>query len=93
MQLTLKVTDQNGQYQVDTTLFTVVLWERKNKRKASDLAAGIGYEDLCFFAYESCKQQGITVPPSLDEYIRKLVSVEVVADDANPTEAEVSAAL
>lgn len=90
MQLRLKVTDQSNTYEVETSLFTIVSWERKYKRKASDLAQGIGYEDLCFFAYEGCKQQGITVPPSLDEYIRRLLSVEVVSNDANPTEAEVT---
>lgn len=86
MQLRLKVTDQSNTYEVDTTLFTIVSWERKYKRKASDLAQGIGYEDLCFFAYEGCKQSGITVPPSLDEYIRRLRSVEVISNDANPTD-------
>lgn len=86
MQLRLKVTDQSNTYEVETTLFTIVSWERKYKRKASDLAQGIGYEDLCFFAYEGCKQSGITVPPSLDEYIRRLRSVEVISNDANPTD-------
>lgn len=90
MQLRLKVTDQSNTYEVETTLFTIVSWERKYKRKASDLSTGIGYEDLCYFAYEGCKQQGITVPPSLDEYIKRLMSVEVVSSDANPTEAEVT---
>ena len=90
MQLKLKVTDQNGTYEVETTLFTIVSWERRYKRKASDLSQGIGYEDLCFFAYEGCKQTGITVPPTLDDYIKKLVNVEVVANDANPTPAEVT---
>lgn len=90
MQLRLQVTDQSNTYEVETSLFTIVSWERKYKRKASDLAAGIGYEDLCYFAYEGCKQSGITVPPSLDEYIKRLKSVEVVSSDANPTEAEVT---
>lgn len=90
MQLRLKVTDQSNTYEVETTLFTIVSWERKYKRKASDLGNGIGYEDLCYFAYEGCKQSGIMVPPSLDEYIKRLVSVEVVSSEANPTEAEVT---
>ena len=90
MQLRLKVTDQSNTYEVETSLFTIVSWERKYKRKASDLANGIGYEDLCFFAYECAKQSGVMVPPSLDEYIKRLVAVEVVSNDANPTEAEVT---
>jgi len=90
MQLTLKVTDKDSTYEVQTSLFSIVLWERKYKRKASDLAQGIGYEDLCFFAYEGCKQAGITVPATLDEYIKRLQLVEVVGDEGNPTEAEVT---
>ena len=43
MQLTLKVIFIDGNaYEVDTNLMTIVNWERKYKRKASDMAAGIG---------------------------------------------------
>ena len=89
MQLKLKVTDKDTAYEVETSLYTVVLWERKFKRKAADLGEGIGYEDLCFFAYEGCKQSGITVPATFDDYIKRLKSVEVVEDTpANPSQAE-----
>lgn len=91
MQLKLKVTDKDTVYEVETSLYTVVLWERKFKRKASDLSDGIGYEDLCFFAFEGCKQSGITVPATFDDYIKRIKNVEVVEDLApNPSEAEVT---
>jgi hypothetical protein len=44
-------------------------------------------EHLAFLAIEGAKQNGITVPAVFDDYIKKLVSVEVVSEDtANPTE-------
>ena len=88
MQLTLKVemTDGNG-FEVTTNLFTVVSWERKFKRKASDMAAGIGIEDLLFLAHTAAKDNGVTVPLMFDDFIKKAKSVEVVSQaDAGPTE-------
>jgi hypothetical protein len=55
MKLDLKVTTAETSYVVSTNLFVIVAWERKYKRKASDLASGIGVEDLAFMAFESCK--------------------------------------
>jgi hypothetical protein len=38
-------------------------------------------------AFESCKLNGITVPAIFDDYVKKLVAIEVVTDEAtNPTE-------
>jgi hypothetical protein len=43
-------------------------------------------EHLAFLAYEGAKQSNITVPLTFDDYIRKLVSVDVVEEEAtNPT--------
>jgi len=88
MQLKLKINTGDGDYEVSTNLYVIVTWERKFKRKASDLASGgIGMEDLAFMAYEATKQQGITVPAMFDDFIKRLVTLEVVeADGANPTE-------
>jgi hypothetical protein len=72
---------------VTTNLFTVITWERKYKRRAGDLAAGIGAEDLAFLAYEASKAAGITVPLVFDDYAKKIVSLEVVSqEDQNPTQ-------
>jgi hypothetical protein len=89
MKLKLKVSTAEGEYTVDTNLFVIVAWERKFKRKASDLVNGIGVEDLAFMAYESCKQINIAVSPSFDEYIKKLTNIEVVEEETvTPTEGE-----
>jgi len=76
-----------GPIDVETTLGTIVAWERKFKRKASDLANGIGIEDLAFMAHEAAKAHKITVPAVLDDFIRRLEELEVVGDGpVNPTE-------
>lgn len=87
MKLTLKVDQGQGEYEVSTNLFVIVTWERKFKRKASDLASGgIGMEDLAFMAYEATKQAGITVPAMFDDFIKRLETLEVVEGEAvNPT--------
>ena len=88
MQLTLSVEMTDGnRFEVATNLFTVVSWERKFKRKASDMANGIGVEDLLFLAHTAAKDSGVTVPLMFDDFIKKAKSVEVVSDmDSGPTE-------
>jgi hypothetical protein len=88
MKLTLSVrlTDSET-YRVITNLFVIISWERKFKRRASDLSSGIGMEDLAFMAYEASKQQGHPVPVSFDEFVKKLEDLEVVeTESAVPTQ-------
>jgi hypothetical protein len=86
MQLTLKVTTDQTTYEVKTNLYVIIAWERKFKQKASNLATGIGLEDLAFMAFESCKVHGISVPAVFDDYVKRLVAIEVVTDEpTNPT--------
>jgi hypothetical protein len=87
MQLTLKVTTDETTYEVKTNLYVIIAWERKFKQKASNLATGVGMEDLAFMAFESCKITSIPVPAIFDDYVKKLVNIEVVSDEpVNPTE-------
>jgi hypothetical protein len=87
MQLTLKVTTDQTTYEVKTNLYVIIAWERKFKQKASNLSTGVGMEDLAFMAFESCKVHGISVPAIFDDYVKKLVAIEVISDDeTNPTE-------
>ena len=86
MQLTLKVTTDQTTYEVKTNLYVIISWERKFKQKASNLASGVGLEDLAFMAFESCKINGISVPAIFDDYVKHLVNIEVVTDEpTNPT--------
>ena len=88
MQLTLRAVFKDGtSYEVQTNLMTIVLWERKYRRKASDIANGIGVEDLAFMCYEASRLTGITVPSSLDAFITSLTNIEVV-DQATDLKAD-----
>lgn len=89
MKLTLALDmGDHGQHQVTTNLWVITQWERKFRRKASDLAQGIGVEDLLYLGFESCKLHNIPVPASFDDFIKRVNSVDVVSEEpASPTEA------
>jgi hypothetical protein len=89
MQIKLKLDTGDGPYEVTTNLWCAVQWERKYKRKMSDLAQGIGAEDLAYLAWEASKVHGITVPVVFDDFIKKLVAMPEVVEqeDSNPTQA------
>lgn len=92
MKISINVDIGDGPQTVTTNLFNIITWERKFKRRAGDLAAGIGAEDLAFLAYEASKQAGITVPLVFDDYAKKIVTLDVVSgEDQNPTEPEATA--
>ena len=95
MKLTLRVDQGEGPYEVTTTLWVITQWERKFKRKASDLAAGIGVEDLAYLAQQASIVANISTPVELDSFIKRLQLLEVVADEepAFPTDAAPTAAL
>jgi hypothetical protein len=86
MKLTLKVETADTTYEVVTNLYVIVMWERKYKRKASEMAAGIGVEDLAFMAYEASKLNKIVVPAEFDTFVKNLVNIDVLNTEApNPT--------
>ena len=81
MQLTIRVDQGEGPVDVKTNLFTIVAWERKYKRKASDMGNGIGIEDLAYLAHQACQQNDVVVPIVLDDFIKRLITLEVVNDE------------
>lgn len=92
MQLTLRVDQGDGPVEVSTNLFTIVAWERRFKTKASKIADGIGMEDLAFMAHQALQQNGIVVPVVLDDFIKKLIVLEVVDTEADTPFAEATTA-
>ena len=86
MKLKLQVDYNGDQYEVNTTLKTIVAWERKFKSKVSKLAEGIGLEDLAYLAYEASKAAGLTMPAVFDDFINKCDNIEVVDTDNRPTQ-------
>jgi hypothetical protein len=91
MQLTLKVTFEDKTETVTTNLMTIVMWERKYKRKASQISDGIGVEDLAYMAYEASRSQGIVVPALLDDYIKSIKNLEVVEQNDPKVDAVLTA--
>ena len=89
MQLQLHVTTNDGDdYIVSTNLFVIVAWERKFKRKASDMANGMGIEDIAYLAFEASKTHKIAVPAAFDDFLNQLDNIEVVTEEQeNPTPA------
>jgi len=89
MKLTLNVTTTDNNYEVTTIFANIVEWERKMKRQASDLARGIGYDDLAFLAWAASKSAGVTVPLMYDDFVKKIVALDVVDNEPqNPTPPE-----
>jgi len=88
MKVKLSVDTGDGPYEVTTNLWVITLWERKFKRRASEMSEGIGIEDMAFWAYESSRMAGHVVPAVFDDFIKKLESVDVISEEPeNPTEA------
>ena len=81
MKVKLSIDLGEGPFEVTTNLWVITQWERKYKRHASEMSAGIGVEDMAFWAYESCKLIGVTVPVVFDDFIKKLVSIDVVSEE------------
>ena len=88
MKITIRYTRKGEVYEVTTTLGTIVAWERKFKRKASDMGNGMGIEDIAFLAFEASKTHKVVVPASFDEFLNQLDNIEVVTEETeNPTPA------
>ena len=88
MNLTIRIDLGDGPQDIQTNLWAVVAWERKYKTKASQMANAAGMEDLAFLAYEAMKGQKMVVPAVFDDFIKKIVSLEVVGSDERPTRGE-----
>ncbi len=95
MKLTIKVSFKTPAAelvteQVTTTIATAAAWERKFKRRASDLQAGIGIDDIMFMAWHQLnvnKREG----RDYDTWLQSVEDFEVVETaHANPTEATAS---
>jgi hypothetical protein len=86
MKVHFRYVRQGETYEVSTNLMTIVTWERKMKRKATD-GHGLGWDDMCFLAYEASKQAKIVVPAVYDDFINQLDELDVIdTESARPTE-------
>lgn len=81
MKITLTYDLGDGPVTVSTTLEVIVAWERKFQRKASEMAKGLGMEDLLFLAWKSSLVHAVTVPVEFDAFIKKCQNLEVGDDE------------
>lgn len=87
MQLSITIDLGEGAFTCKPSLFAVVEWERKFKAKVGN--SPFGLEDLMYLAFTQLKaEKEITLPPSFDDFCRKVVSIEADGgdDDPRPTE-------
>lgn len=75
MELSIEVDMGEGPFTVNTNLWVIVQWERKYKRKASDLANGAGLEDIAYMAYEACRVNGVVVPAVFDDFVKRAKTI------------------
>jgi len=76
--------------QITTTIATVAAWERKFKRRISDLQGGIGIDDLMFMCWHQLTV-GKRESRDYDTWLLAVDSFDVVESaQANPTEATAS---
>lgn len=89
MKLQIKVTTSQangGSNSViaETSLATIIKWERQYKKRAGDLAAGFSVEDLAFMAWSSLQAHGVTA--TFEQWIETLEELEVVdSQESHPT--------
>lgn len=89
MKLRLKFDIGQGDAEIETTLATLVAWERRFKMKTSDLAENFGMEDMAFMAWHTAKtntDHGQTIPVEFESFINRLIDIKIVStSSANPT--------
>ena len=93
MELRIRVTQESDTYEVVTTPWVIMQWERKFKTKVSRVASdGLGLEDIAWLAWEASKAAGRTVTINFDQFAKDVRGIELVGDDeATPTHAAPSA--
>jgi hypothetical protein len=75
LKLAFAVEDADGLRQVDVGPASLVAWERKTGRKVSDLANGIGAEDMAWLVWHAEKRLQVTSLP-FEKYLEQLVDLD-----------------
>jgi len=89
MKVKIKVELHDGTPAVEltTNLFIVCEWERIENRKVAD-GKGIGYSDLCCWAYLIFQMRGDTMPGDWRKWVKANPTMEISGVDetvGNPT--------
>jgi hypothetical protein len=87
MKIHIRYTRKGVTHEVSTTLGVIVAWERKFKRKASEMGAAMGIEDIAYLAFEASKVHGLVMPAAFDDFLNQLENIEVFSEEQeNPTQ-------
>ncbi len=74
LRLAFSVEDGDGQRAVTVGPQSLVAWERKTKRKISQLSEGIGAEDMAWLVWHADKRAGnITI--GFEEYLETIIDM------------------
>jgi len=89
MKIKIKVEMNDGTLAVEltTNLFVVCEWERIENRKVAD-GKGIGYSDLCCWAFLIFQMRGDTMPADWRKWVKANPTMEISGVDetvGNPT--------
>ena len=97
MKLRLELDLGDGPIELLAGTYALVAWERRHQGRVFDISDGLGLEDLCYLAYEACKQAKVVVPATFDDFIKRVESVQprgwvmptptrpAASDDATPS--------
>lgn len=85
MKLELKITTNTGEV-IETVcgIADFIAWERHSKNKTSELANGIGIEDMAFLAHSALKRTGEKIKP-FDGWINDIDEIEAIDTDPKAT--------
>lgn len=93
MELNLRIVANGETHELKALPWVIILWERKYKTKVSKVSSeGLGLEDLSYMAYECLKMKKHEgLPPTFDLFAQTVTQVDILGDDATPTNAAPSA--
>ena len=87
VKIKVELNDGTPAIELTTNLFIVCEWERIENRKVAD-GKGIGYSDLCCWAYLIFQMRGDTLPADWRKWVKANPTMEISGVDetvGNPT--------
>jgi hypothetical protein len=78
MRASIKITTTADEVtEVEAIVPDFIAWERRTKRRTSDLANGIGIEDLAYLAWSAMHREG-TITTEFDAWLSRVAELEMV---------------
>lgn len=85
MKLQLKITTTDNQVlELECGIPEFIAWERHSHNKTSQLALGIGIEDMAYLGYAALKRKGEKLKP-FDAWINDIAEIEAIEDNPKAT--------